>query len=101
MSASSKAGRDTVYFFFGARECSLRLPSGPPSRSSGLTVAATTWGANTGVTRRGVHPFMTEQHLDDAQLGSVFQKMRGEGMAQTVYRDLLAQSAAQCCFAAG
>jgi len=48
------------------------------SVSSGLRVWLTTCGDTTVVMCGGVDAAMTQQHLDDADVGAVLQKMRGE-----------------------
>lgn len=56
---------------------------------------------NRRVTGGGVDLAMAEQHLDDADVGTVFQQVGGEGVAQSVNRDSLADSRVQGGFAAG
>ena len=47
------------------------------------------------VTGGGFDPAVSQQHLDDADVGTVFQQMGSEGMAQGVDRDALGNAGAQ------
>jgi hypothetical protein len=48
-------------------------------------------GRHAGIDRCRRQPAMAEQHLDDADIGSGFEQMRGEAVPQCVNGDRLAQ----------
>ena len=54
-----------------------------------------------GITGRGVDPAVSEQRLDDANVGAVFQQVSGEGVPQAVDGDALMDTGAQGGLAAG
>ena len=56
---------------------------------------------NSGIARRGVDRTVAEQHLNDAGIGSVFEKMWGEGVAEGVGCDAFREARLRGGFAAG
>jgi len=54
-----------------------------------------------GVTGCSVDPSVSEQRLDDAYVGAVFQQVGGEGVAQSVDGHALSDAGTQGGFAAG
>src|SRR5271166_5721264 len=80
-SATSSLGRRTA--------AGLHSGSRPPHRQRCEPVERAGYVADRGVgdarvKRRGVELGMAEQHLDDADVGVLFQQMRGEAVPQRV-----------------
>jgi len=51
---------------------------------------------DTRIQRRGVELLVTEQYLDDADIGLLLEQMRGEAMPQGVHADALVDPGASC-----
>src|ERR1019366_2060909 len=78
ISASSIAGRDKGEPRSGGRSY---LGEEQVERAGDL---ADRLDGDTGVERRGVELLVTEQHLDDAYVGLLFEQMRGKAVPQGV-----------------
>src|SRR5215467_11830164 len=89
------AMEDVSYLqFLAAHGRRLHSGSRPPFRWWREPVERAGHGADrgvgdTGITGRGVELGVAEQHLDDADVGILFQEMGGEAMPQCMRRDPL------------
>ena len=87
MSATSRAGRG------------IRVISGVvclrfhPQRVERTRGAGDYVGGDSCVARRGIDTAVAEQHLNDACVGAVFKKMRGEGVAEGMGGDAFGEAA--------
>jgi hypothetical protein len=95
MSANSRVGWGKGY------DLRLALRALESTLSSGLTVAGHHLRADASITRGGVDAAVAEQNLDDTDIGAVLQKMCGEGMAESMNGDSLANTGPRSRFPTG